>query len=124
MRRRQSRRSHFYSAANTTGTRAAAFAFSQRLKQPTAHMDFPQEIRTRAKRVRPIVRTAEEAVRLIDHQLPREINRHSRWTFARALLLVAQQSGKKRDLTIAYRQFRQALSNDKLLVSEVSEGKD
>jgi len=38
-----------------------------------------------------------------------------RWTFARELLVVAQKSGKKRDLTHAYRQFRQALSNDKML---------
>jgi hypothetical protein len=87
-------------------------------------MDFPREIRTRAKRVRPIIRTAEEAIRLIDRELPSELNRLSRWTFARELLLVAQQSGKKRDLTIAYRQFKQALSNDKLLDSEECDAKD
>jgi hypothetical protein len=87
-------------------------------------MDFPREIRTRAKRVQPVIRTAEDALRLIDRELPSELNRLSRWTFARELLLVAQQSGKKRDLTIAYRQFKQALSNDKLLDGEECAPKD
>lgn len=87
-------------------------------------MDFPREIRTRAKRVRPTIKTAEEAIRLIDRELPSELNRLSRWTFARELLVVARQSGKKRDLTVAYRQFRQALSNDKLLDSGECTPKD
>lgn len=78
-------------------------------------MDLPAEIHTTGKRLQPIVRTVEEALRLIDRELPREISSLPRWTFARELLLVAHRSGKKRDLNHAYRQFRQALSNDKLL---------
>jgi hypothetical protein len=80
-----------------------------------APMDFPAEIKTTARRVPSVVRTTEEAIKLIDRELLPEMRSMSRWTFARELLVVAQQSGKKRDLTLAYRQFRQALSNDKMI---------
>ena len=78
-------------------------------------MDFPAQVRTTARRVRRVVATTEEAIKLVDRELQPEVKLASRWTFARELLVVAQQSGKKRDLTHAYRQFRQALSNDKML---------
>jgi hypothetical protein len=78
-------------------------------------MDFPAEIRTTARRVPPVVRSTEEAIKLIDRELLPEVKLASRWTFARELLVVAQASGKKRDLNHAYRQFRQALTNDKML---------
>jgi hypothetical protein len=78
-------------------------------------MDFPAEVHTTARRVPRIVRNTEDAIKLIDRELLPEVKLASRWTFARELLVVAQQSGKKRDLTHAYRQFRQALSNDKML---------
>lgn len=78
-------------------------------------MDFPAEIRTTAHRVPAVVRSTEEAIKLIDRELLPEVKSMSRWTFARELLVVAQKSGKKRDLNHAYRQFRQALSNDKML---------
>ena len=78
-------------------------------------MDFPAQVRTTARRVPRVVATTEDAIKLIDRELLPEVKLASRWTFARELLVVAQQSGKKRDLTQAYRQFRQALSNDKML---------
>ena len=84
-------------------------------------MDFPSEVRTTGRRVAPRVRNTEQALRLIDDDLPPEIKSQSRWTFARELLVVAQKSGKKRDLTHAYRQFRQALSNDGLLAEAESQ---
>jgi hypothetical protein len=86
-------------------------------------MDFPALVRTTASRVRRVVATSEEAIKLIDRELLPEVKLASRWTFARELLVVAQQSGKKRDLTHAYRQFRQALSNDKMLDESVASPK-
>jgi hypothetical protein len=80
-----------------------------------AAMDFPKAIQTKAHRVPSLVRTTEDAVLFIDRELLPETGSTSRWTFARELLLVANQSGKKRDLKHAYRQFLQALSNDRLL---------
>ena len=49
---------------------------------------------------------------LIDNELPAELRRLSRWTFARALLQEVLRTHRKRDLTAALRQFRQALSNE------------
>jgi hypothetical protein len=49
---------------------------------------------------------------MIDHELPREIARISRWTFARALLVEALRTGKGRDLNAAFRQLRQAMTNE------------
>jgi hypothetical protein len=78
-------------------------------------MDLPAAIQTRAKQVPSALRTVEDALRLIELELGREVSALPRWTFARDLLRVAQRSGRKRDLNQAYRQLRQALSNDKLL---------
>ena len=78
-------------------------------------MDFPSHIRTSGSGVRPLIRSTVEAIRFIDRELPAELKAQSRWTFARALLLVAERSQKKRDMTHAYRQLRQALANDLLL---------
>jgi len=78
-------------------------------------MDFPIHIRTSGSGVRPLIRSTGEAIRFIDRELPAELKSLPRWTFARELLLVADRSEKKRDLTHAYRQLRQALSNDLLL---------
>jgi hypothetical protein len=78
-------------------------------------MDLPDAIQTRAKQVPSVLRTVEDALRLIELELGREASALPRWTFARDLLRLAQRSGKKRDLNQAYRQLRQALSNDKLL---------
>lgn len=81
-------------------------------------MKLPSEVHTRGCRCRAVVRTSEEALRLIDHELPVELRSASRWTFARALLVACERSGKKRDALYAMRQLRQALANDDLLAEE------
>jgi hypothetical protein len=78
----------------------------------------PESIRTRGKGLRPIVRTVTEGLRLIDRELPAELRSLPRWAFARALLVHAERSGKKRDLIAAARQLRQALSNEGWLATE------
>jgi hypothetical protein len=75
-------------------------------------LTLPQAIRTRDKRIRPVIRTVEEAIRLIDTELPQELQALRRWTFARALLVEAERTRKRRDLTSAERQLKQALSNE------------
>lgn len=65
--------------------------------------------------MRPVINTVQEALKLIDQELPVELKRASRWTFARELLVVAATSGKKRDVVYAFRQLKQALGNDRLL---------
>jgi hypothetical protein len=77
----------------------------------------PESIRTHAKGLRPNVRTVVEGIRLIDRELPQELRALPRWTFARALLVHAERSGKKRDVIAAARQLRQALSNEGWLAS-------
>jgi len=77
-----------------------------------ASLMFPAAVKTSGQGLRPLLRTVEEAIRLIDRELPEEIRSQSRWTFARALLVEAERSGKKRDLVCAIRQLKQALSND------------
>jgi hypothetical protein len=81
------------------------------MQRPDA-LDFPEVIRTRAQGLRAAVRNVPEAIRMIDKELPEELRGRSRWTFARALLREAELSGKKRDVTTAARQLRQALSNE------------
>jgi hypothetical protein len=74
-------------------------------------MQLPDHIHTTCAG-RGVVRSIEEALRLIDEELPAELRGLPRWTFARDLLLAASRSNKKRDVTIAVRQFKQALSNE------------
>jgi hypothetical protein len=75
-----------------------------------AAMTFPVTIHTRnGSRV---IRNCEEAVRLIDQEVPAEIRNLPRWTFALELLVVAARSGKKRDVNTALRQLSQAASNE------------
>jgi hypothetical protein len=78
-------------------------------------MIFPTAIRTKGSSVRPLIRSTQEALRFIDTELAAELRSQARWTFARELLVVAERSEKKRDLTCAYRQLCQALHNDLLL---------
>jgi hypothetical protein len=82
----------------------------------------PFEIRTKGGRLRPMVRTVQEAIGLIDDELSSELRSQSRWAFARQLLMVAASSNKKRDVAAAARQLRQALSNDRLLADEDASG--
>jgi hypothetical protein len=78
----------------------------------------PEIIRTRGKGLRPQVRTVTEGIRLIDRELAAELRSLPRWTFARALLVQAERSRKKRDLICAARQLRQALSNEGWLLEK------
>jgi hypothetical protein len=75
----------------------------------------PSEVRIRASGVRSVVKTVEQALNVIDREISPELSRLPRWTFARALLVEAQRSHKSRDLNAAFRQFKQALSNEKWL---------
>jgi hypothetical protein len=84
---------------------------------------FPAPIRLRAPGCRPTLRTVDEAIHMIQSELPAELARLPRWTFARALLLEAAKTGRKRDLTAAMRQVRQALSNEGWLIdNETADG--
>jgi hypothetical protein len=69
----------------------------------------------RAPGHRAAITTVESALGFIDRRLPAEFARLPRWTFARALFLEVQRTGKSRDMTAAVRQFRQALNNEKWL---------
>jgi hypothetical protein len=62
----------------------------------TEPLALPESIRTTGKGLRPVVRTVTEAIRLMDRELPSELRSLPRWTFARALLLHAEGSRKKR----------------------------
>jgi hypothetical protein len=75
----------------------------------------PAQVRVRAPGHRAAITTIEGALGFIDRHLPEELARLPRWTFARALFLEAQRTGKSRDLNAAVRQFRQALSNERWL---------
>lgn len=81
-------------------------------------LDFIKSIQTRGNSVRGNIRNVEEALRLIDQELPSELVSLPRWTFARALLVEAARSKKKRDLIRAARQFKQALRNEGWLAEE------
>lgn len=52
---------------------------------------------------------------MIDREMPRELARLPRWTFARALLVEVLRTGKSRDMKTAVRQLKQALGNEKWL---------
>jgi hypothetical protein len=73
-------------------------------------MDLPIVVRTRTGSRR--VRTCEEAIRLIDQEVPDELRRLPRWTFARKLFAVAVQSKRKKDISAAVRQLMQAVGNE------------
>jgi hypothetical protein len=74
-------------------------------------------VKIRAAGIRPSVDTAEQAIEMIDRDLPAELARLPRWTFARALLVEAVRSKKSRDIKAATRQLQQALRNEKWAAS-------
>lgn len=74
-------------------------------------MDFGKPIQTK----RGVLKSTQDALHFIERELPAELSDLSRWTFARDLLIEAERTEKKRDLKCAYRQLRQALSNDLLV---------
>ena len=80
-----------------------------------AAMKLPAQVHVRAPGHRAAITTVKGALGFIDRHLSAELARLPRWTFARALFLEAQRTGKSRDLNAAARQFRQALSNEKWL---------
>jgi len=95
--------------------------------EPRSHVQdppvkFPSSVRVRAPGHRAAITTVESALGFIDRRLQEELARLSRWTFARALFLEAQRTGKSRDMKAAVRQFRQALGNEKWLEEEEKEG--
>jgi len=49
---------------------------------------------------------------LIDQEVPHELRRLPRWTFARDLFEVAAHSKRKKDITAAVRQLMQAVDNE------------
>jgi hypothetical protein len=86
-------------------------------------MKLPTPIRVRAPGRRGEIASTKDALGFIDCQLSSELARLPRWTFAHALLLEAERTGKSRDLKAAARQLRQALSNERWLEEE-EEGKN
>ena len=100
-------------------TRRPRSASATRVETAAAGREaLPAPIRLRAPGCRPALRTVDEAIQMIDNELPAELARLPRWTFARALLLEAVKTGRKRDLVAAVRQVRQASSNERWLVDE------
>jgi hypothetical protein len=96
------------------------------LRRPAARqaMKLPIPVRVHAPGRRGEIASTKDALGFIDRQLPSELARLPRWTFAHALLLEAERTGKSRDLKAAARQFRQALSNEKWLDEEKAEEKN
>jgi class 3 adenylate cyclase len=84
-------------------------------------LKLPTQVRIRAPGLRLSIKTAEEAIKVIDRRLPAEMMSLPRWTFARALLTEAIQTGKSRDVNAAVRQLTQALRNEHWL-DEVAAG--
>jgi len=80
-------------------------------------MNLPAPVRVRAPGRRGEIASVQEALRFIDH-LPPELTRLSRWTFARALFVEVERTGKSRDMKAAVRQFRQALGKERWLDEE------
>jgi hypothetical protein len=107
-RRRQTTRTTFVAPVQDK-FRAGATCFKR------VNMKLPSELRVRSAGIRPTISTVEQALTLIDQNLPPELARLPRWTFARALLVEAMRTGKSRDMNTAVRQLRQALSNEKWL---------
>ena len=102
----------------TRRTRSATAAPPEAGASERDTLALPATLRLRASGCRPALRTVDEAIDMIDSELPAELRRLPRWTFARALLLEAAKTGRKRDLTAAARQVRQALSNEGWLIDE------
>ena len=69
------------------------------------------------------LRNLGEAKRFVENELPAELRKQPRWTFASALVKHALASGKQRDLRVAERQLRQALSNEKWLAADETESR-
>lgn len=75
-------------------------------------LKLPKPVSIRAAGVRATVETVQQAIDMIDTDLPREFAQLPRWTFARALLVEALHTNKSRDVRTAARQLQQALQNE------------
>jgi hypothetical protein len=73
---------------------------------------FEEEIRVSAPGMRGRLRTLIEAQRFIARDMPVELAKLPRWTFALGLIDHANRTGKRRDIAAAERQLKQALSNE------------
>lgn len=78
-------------------------------------MKLPTPVNVRATGRHVSIASVKDALGFMDRHLPEELARLPRWTFARALFLEVERSGKSRDMKTAVRQFRQALSSDRWL---------
>lgn len=76
-------------------------------------MKLSSELRVRGGGVSQVITTVEQAITMIDKELPPEIIKLPRWTFARALLVEVLRTKKSRDMKAAVRQLEQALRNEK-----------
>jgi hypothetical protein len=81
-------------------------------------LKLPRSVHVKAPGVRKELATVETAIRFIDKNVPRELATLPRWTFARALLLEALKTQKRRDLQAAVRQLMQAVSNERWMDRE------
>lgn len=90
-----------------------------RMRRPDAEaIKLPAQIPVRAPGLRIKLKTVDQAIHMIDKNLPAELAGLSRWTFARALLVEAIRTGKSRDVNAAARQLSQALRNERWLDEE------
>lgn len=85
-----------------------------------AQLKLPQGVRVKAPGFRKELATVVTAIRFIDKHVPRELATLPRWTFARALLMEALKTQKRRDLQAAVRQLTQAVSNERWMDVERS----
>jgi hypothetical protein len=77
--------------------------------------DLPAPVRVRATGKPSEIATIKQAISFIDRHVHPDLARLPRWTFARALLEEAAKTRKSRDVNVAFRQFKQALGNEKWL---------
>jgi hypothetical protein len=87
----------------------------QRSESKPEPLNLPVEVHLRAPGIRSTLATVEQAITMIDREMPRELARLPRWTFARALLVEVLRTRKSRDMKTAVRQLKQALGNEKWL---------
>jgi hypothetical protein len=75
----------------------------------------PAVVRVRAAGKPNSLATVTEAISFIERHVHPDLARLPRWSFALALLRQALKTGKSRDSKAAFRQFKQALQNEKWL---------
>jgi hypothetical protein len=83
-----------------------------------AAQSFSAPIGISAAGLREQLRNLGEAKRFVEDEIPAELHKLPRWSFAEALIDHALETGKRRDLRAAERQLRQALSNEHWLAEK------